>query len=313
MKGQYWYNLADVEKQAAKQEYESARFGLSAYHSQQYIEKTIKGVITQLNLTSYSMEKLSHLPFYKLWSEAWNSITASPDKELEQIVPKLQPGIHAVQKIFDDLVNRSDPSAKIIWWKLSLEIELSASESRQLILFSNDLKESVLSLIEPTMDLLNMYTSVLKGQSIECSNRIVKIQPQPKIEQEVDSLLKEIRAIDITKSDNSNIAYHFVSFSTKAIILYTKIHPGHSKKRRLKRRHLLAYLILCIIINSLVLLKIFPHEEYGRYPRPADSGTDMMMLYESRQKELEKLENEVDDVCMKLKSLSESIKPLRRA
>ena len=255
-----FYNQACNDRDAMKILYQSKNYGNSAYHAQQAIEKLIKAMILRDD-SKFNIKHLSHVILNKRMLNAMKNKITKEFKNDAYFLNELKPASDCgfdYMKTITEYINDN----KVKWWKYTM-LNADASECGE---FEKSIYQFIaweLILTLPVMvenapyekQLSDKMDNFLINKSYYIEN-IDDSQSTEKIKWMCD------RIIDNFYSDHNSLQWRTI------------------------------YTTLCLAVLSI---KLYPHEEIGRYPQQID-GKSSLQLYEENSDRLLELQNSVDEV-----------------
>lgn len=274
--------------------YKNVNYGNAAFHAQQALEKTLKNVMMELDLVNQdqeSLRKLRHKPVTKIIKKLMtlNSNFKSKNNAIDRIRLAACKRLPDLMKLF--LAQPKSPLSYKIWWKISLEIELTAEEEKK---GRDDIEKKLNNL---TNDLQEIAVAVL-GTSPEVS----KLASQLFSKTQTD--FKTSQRVPKTTSKKSTMAEYSEIQRVIRTVFSGLFSPQITKKLDKKTIGMLA-ISSWIAIHGWTILSIAPHEQLGRYPDEISPGVRSYSLYKDNADQLYALIRKVDEAIKELYAISE--------
>ena len=239
--------------------YRQGKYGMAAFSSQQALEKAFKYVMMQYGLSRHYQRPLKwwgHRPQAKIIKLLEEHVGDSKIKSkiVDQFKSAANKNLPGVRKTF----NNSDeaPVSDKGWWKISLEIELSAKEKKRARRYmrkkQNDLETDLAKIIDACLELID-----------EKNKRVFQL---------LDEIRTNLKVRQNTSKSNS---------IKSAVMAYSKMQQSIGNELRdllscvkmsKKDKELVGILAILpwIVTHGLTVLKISPHEQLSRYPEEID-------------------------------------------
>ena len=294
-----WQDFLDQairDQKSSKILFEEGDFGNSAYLLQQCMEKYVKAVVFKHKLYNGEPKHLRHIQLPVLWRELSEKYDAMLKRSRNPHVAQWRRGfaeiMEAIQLFFDSI----EKDLMIVMWKESLEIPLTTEEKDKITSVKKRLEEIRPACKKIGRDYDDQFCKM---------KQFVKLS-QTKRGKQLEDFINFIRQyFKFEKIEDGRLSpQEMFTIQTPTDIVTTlddilkKIGPGgHSGISR--KGMVLVILLSWIFTFQGVILKTFPHESIGRYPRPIN-GEDSDKLYVQHKKALMKLSNEVDTACKRL-------------
>lgn len=294
-------DLDSLFKQQSERDLKSARimyaehdYGNAVFLYQQAVEKAFKYVMMKYELAAKdkeSLKKMTHKPavaFLKKLEQQNRKFVPknNAEKQVKLVSEKFSVPI---QTLFKEL--EGSTISNKVWWKISLEIELDDDEERNARCYlENGLNGLICTLQQIKNEILrinarrdNRITEMLaeaheglKAYQIELKNELSK-KPLTKLSNETQR-----------KIDN---------------FLKNLLYECHVNKHKYDKEWIGILVIgMWLIIHNLTLLKITPHEEFGRYPEKIESKSTFIW-YKKNVNQLKSLIDDVEKAVISLYSL----------
>lgn len=272
-----------------KEEYEKENFGKSAFECQQGIEQTLKAILLR-NKTSHNPKKYRHDIILRLWSDMYH------ESDFSKWPPEHEETIRELLGVLDCIIKKSLDGKKpwkIMWWKHSLYVKLNEDENEKLVSTKKRIVDSLLKAKTLADYILNMPSLKELNQT--------KIRK--KVSPEVRLCLDNIQQI-LSKSPNTSSLKDIQELSILYFHLLKLAHRQNPRSRGLKvgfyKEDVRPLLTMWLFGFSDLLLKLYSHEDIGRYPRMLDCGTSTRDVYSDNKKALKSLEDEAECAFVEL-------------
>ena len=281
-----WEDFANKAKQniqSMKEEYEKENYATSAFECQQGIEKIIKAILLR-NKVQHHPNKYGHDLILKLWNDICKTYDSSkwPREHSETL--------RQLFEIVDDIFKKSldkKKSWKLIWWKYSLNIKLSEDENKKLIPIIKKITDQQTNAMKLFDSMLNVYffkefnqTKIRKNMPPEISLRVDEIKrkiPNPQNE----SSIKALQELPIL-------------FFCLLKLMHKKNPRSRDMKIGFYKEDIRPILTMWLFGFTDLLLRLYSHEDIGRYPCRLDDGTYTEDLYKNNKEALKNLEDEAE-------------------
>ena len=288
-----WQLFEDDAKDAIKSmkdEYGNGNYGNSAYCCQQGIEKIIKAVLLR-NEISRSPRYFGHAPLIQLWNDMYSGI------DFSKWPPEHAETIQQIGEIINDIFKKSLQSKsqlKTIWWKYSLGINLNNDENQKLLLIKNKITDLQKNMIE-----LNNYIS----SKYNINKEIKQAKRKKHLSQELLSCIDDIKQTMI-KLSNTLTLDEIQKLSLLSFRFLKLVHKKNPRSRDMKvgfyKEDVRPLLTMWTFGFIKLLLKVYSHEDIGRYSRFIDKTTTKK-LYANNKIKLKELEDEAEHAFMELR------------
>lgn len=271
-----YYIQAVLDLNAMKILYDKNNYGNSAYHCQQFSEKMIKCIMHKYGLETKKLHNISNILIEIIEKEVRKITSEIP------IIDYIETSKRIIKKI-------EEKNTNLNWWKKSLGIEKTKNDKY----FYKILKTETTSKTIKHIEYIKQYVKQSKQIYIERNRQSI----QKHIDEfEVDfNYIK--KCLDV--SDFSfNILDELFCYNKRLSILLGRTllcNPDKDNKRIVDLLVLLGW----IVSFSIPLLKIYPHEVYGRYTERID-GESTLKWYNKHHLELHELEKEIEHICRRL-------------
>lgn len=266
--------------------YEKNRdYELSAYLIQQALEKFVKAYLLKLGVIEKA-EKLNHLPFIGIFELLNQNVVENKRKQKS---PHLVMMFEHQKNMFDEIrkffKEMKKPERKIEYWKFSLDLPNS--------LDINELMD---------LKLMSKSGSRLKGDSkkyqkdldTESINKLERKGVMPdsfkKFLNEFDNKTESLQKLQVSGYEDT------VSEAEQWLELLERLQAKNTVNQ-IGTKELRAILEIGRILPEII--KIFPHEDIGRYPIKTKDGTTTE-IYSQRKEELMKLMVNIKSRCTEL-------------
>lgn len=291
-------DLDSLFKQQSERDLKSAHimyteqdYGNAVFLCQQAMEKAFKYAMMKYKLVAKdkeSLKDLTHKPVVgflkKLESQNRKLVPKNKTEKLVKSVPeKFSPQI---QKLFKEI--SEEPLSNVDWWKISLGARLDDEKERTArCYFENGLDK----LIHILQEIKNEILQTNAGQD----NRITKMLGEAHDGLRTYRAEVKNRLSEKTLKEFSNETQQQIDCFLNRLLweCYT------GKKKNDKEQIGFFRIGLWLFIHNFTLLKITPHEEFGRYPEKINNKSTFIH-YKKNKKELKSL---IDDVEKAVKSL----------
>ena len=268
---------AFLDLDAMKCLYKAGNYGNSAYHAQQSMEKLVKAIILKDDPNA-GVKDIGHLVCSKklltTFQARINKIGESDPSYWKELGQTVNDCIHGVKDLF-----KESKEWKTAWWMYSLGVGRFADNSK----FEYNFKK-----LETAGTRLSSFVAlVLIPPFWKLYGRPSN---QKKINQKrIDEILsyKDEYVREITGSDTTSRLCKQILETLPADIQ----HPDTFIRQ-----------IVLILNFSGLFLKLYPHEETGRYPESIN-GMSSLQMYEEFHEYLSLLEQEVEDAFKELDSM----------
>ena len=287
-----WQLFEDDAKndiRSMKDEYRNGNYGHSAYWCQQGIEKIIKAVLLR-NKINHPPRYFGHTPLIQLWNDMYSKM------DFSKWPPEHAETIQQMGEIINDIFKESLQSKsqlKIIWWKYSLGIQLNDNEIQRLLLIKNKV-----TALQTKIFALGDY--ILSKNNLNKEIKQAKIRKH--LSQELLSCIDEIEQT-IIKFSNTSTLEDIQKLSLLSFRFLKLVHKKNPRSRDMKvgfyKEDIRPFLTMWTFGFIELLLKIYSHEDIGRYSRFIDKTTTKK-LYTNNKIKLKELEDEAEHIFMEL-------------
>lgn len=249
-------------------------YGNSAYLYQQGIEKSIKSAMVECNMTVKTMKSLRHVPLVELWNNLLCRIDVMALNTQDQaIVYKNASTLtYILKQFFEDSIGR----LKTVWWKTSLGINLLPAEINKIQVSNGfEVAATQIKVLKVDLDNSDASKSLPKLNSKMARNKFKNmIDNLDAIE--IDKIPKEV-------NKDSNAIEHLMSAVLKSIEPLANIIQTSQQNIPASDYSLLKFL-LWALKSSIPILKITPHEVFGRYPTVVDNKSTITWYIENHDR-----------------------------
>ena len=254
--------------------YDAENYGNSAYHCQQSIEKMIKGVMYKHGLKPPK----NHIVIIDLIEMI--------EEESKKINEKPITGYVKTSKCIIKQIQ--EKQTKLSWWRNSFVIENNKDHQRFCKILKKQISETP------------KHTKYVK-ECVQKSKRIPTRIKRQNLRKNVDKFEKYFKQMKKHLDEKSELSvvslalFHCNSRWLNLLSEATLYEPNKDDKRIIDLLILLGW----IVNFSVPLLKIYSHEEQGRYPEIIDNESSLEW-YNEKHLELRKLEEEIENACCEL-------------
>lgn len=233
-------------------------YGNSAFLYQQGVEKIIKSVMVECNLTAKPMKKLRHMPLVELWDDLLcridvMALNSQDQTSMYQNVSRL---VYMLKQIFTDSIGR----LMDVWWKASLGLVLSNEEANKIqisegfVVAANQFKILKDDLNDPaTKSFGKLRSKTARNKFKDIVRDLDALN--------IDKILDTARGADAIKQLELIMSSH-----AKILSEIVRLNQQNISQTDC---HLLQFLFW-VLKFSIPVLKITPHEVLGRYPSAVD-------------------------------------------
>lgn len=268
-------------------------FELAAYLAQQALEKFLKAYLLKAGLISNPKE-LGHIQIIALLSKLKDQI-----KNEKRNKPNTDAFVKLIDQnlslegnladFFDQL--RRDQDKKVYWWKFSLNMTIDGIENDE------DYKKFIDTMSNGGARVKKSFNTYVDTKLTPNMQKINQISPELASNAQQLSNTYSSSADDLSKkslsTSNQNLKNEIFNLFQQLKNLIESGKLPQISKDDLKKQYVLAD----ILINFLsIIMRLFPHEELGRYPALID-GKSSTKIYEERKEYLWDLIQEVKDDC----------------
>ena len=271
-----WLEIAQQDIEVMQLCHKNGHYGAAAYHCQQALEKIVKFAVAKYGLVDDPAE-LNHdilRRLLKKWAkedppgEGW---PADAIRESHMLLDKVGTSSRSAGKGGNSASGDDTPTVRDCLWADSLGMPVS----------NPTLDEFHARINPPPISLLRKF--LVRYFPKKVGKKILKKVRKKMAKNDKDAAIRE--------------AYHAC-----ATILwegFQRMHKPHAGHKRLDREKAEACLLLWVQANLYTLLKVIPHEEYGRYPGTW-SGKSRSKCYSEKSDVLLKLEESVCEAFWEL-------------
>ena len=238
-----WLEIAQQDIKVMETCYGSEYYGASAYHCQQALEKIVKFAVVKYDLSDKPVDRLNHdviKGLLKQWKESLPVKEPWAKDALELAFKLLVAFGKSTRGIREQSgAGKSDgiPSPKDVLW----------AESLGVFLVSPKLAEMSDKISMPPTSLLEKFYA----------------RHLPK---EAKGIVEDVMRAEKKDGKKSAIPTAYLKPSKTLWVKFKKANKPHAARKRLDKKTAEKCLLLWILANFDTLLKVTPHEEYGRYP-----------------------------------------------
>lgn len=264
--------------------FENEHYGNSAYLCQQSIEKTIKAVMVEYELTARNVKDLRHMPLAEMWDMMSREALYLASTATDEKAKKMYEHMYEINNIGRRILLGSTGSAKTVWWKLSLLIPLTTTEELKVKRFMSDFKKSIGQIIEG----LNGVASLADGRraksmGLKHARNIVK-----RSSTELVKCLNELKRIE----DPKDAVGQLMSAESSLNGLRRASSIIVQQQRTAYFLYYSTIMLMWSMEFAIPILKITPHEDMGRYPLMIN-GRKSTTWYKEKKAELQALEETI--------------------
>ena len=238
-----WLEIAQQDIEVMRLCHKNGHYGAAAYHCQQALEKIVKFAVAKYGLMDDPAE-LNHdilRRLLKKWAkenppgEGW---PADAIRESCMLLDKVSTSSRSAGKGGSSALGDDTPTVRDCLWADSLDMPVS----------NPTLDEFHARIRPPPVSLLRKF--------------LVRHFPKKVVRKILKKVRKKMAKND--KDDAIQEAYH--ACATILWEEFQRMHKPHAGHKQLDREKAEACLLLWVQANLYTLLKVIPHEEYGRYP-----------------------------------------------
>ena len=285
---------SDEDLSSAYVLHKSSNYGNAAFLTQQALEKAFKHVMMKIDIVDPhpgELKGLGHNPEIKVFNELkkYNEFKLE-NKVEDQIRLAAYERLPSLKDLF--LAKNSSLLPDKIWWKISLEIELTAKEEKKA---RRDIKKELDSLANALQKIRDMYLQINNKKSERAS--ILK------------KVLLGLQTIqNVTK--NASVKLTITEYSKIQMTIRNVFHDlltSFFKNVEKLDKKIIGTLTISawIAIHSLTILKIASHKQLSRYPDEISPGVLSSSLYDAHADQLFALIQEVDAAISELYDVGE--------
>ena len=296
MKNSDWEDLLRRGKEDLKRSKEIfekfSDYELSAYLAQQALEKHVKAYLLNVGAIQ-EPEKLRHIQFLGIISLIKDSINKLAkkhrnEKSLFLIFQQSETVVGHTSQIFRDI--QRDPELKKKFFKHSLNMPLSSIEKNQIEKYASPVEKNAGRIATSTKKYDENKLTIENLQKIEKKTGV-----SPDI---IKNFTKEFQEVGKTFSKIKNLDYSKINTTIEGWLEILKL---FEKSKDYSSNFSVDALrgFFEIYLKHEIILKSFPHEEFGRYPDTID-GLKTSEIYSQRKEDLWNLIKEIEYSCLDL-------------
>ena len=237
-----WFAVAQEDIRVMRLCHRNERYGAAAYHCQQALEKIVKFAVAKYGLMDDPAE-LNHDVLRRLFKK-WVDVSpprrgwpASAIREGFELLKEIGRSSRSTSRL-RGAAPGGEPTTRDYLWADSLDLPIS---KRVLDEFRSRISAPPESILKEF--LTHYFTKKARNK-----------------------ILKAVRVA--TKEGGKEAAIQAAHYACATIVWreFQRLYKPHAGRKRLSRKEAEACLLLWVQANLDTLVKVIPHEEYGRYP-----------------------------------------------
>ena len=283
--------------------YDDNDYGNSLFLLQQSVEKEIKSFVLKFKLSTKTMYVLKHEPLRELFGDLMedvrNQVEKSSDLEAKSYLENTKETLEKIKEFFKKVENEF----KITIWKESLGIPLNENESNNLKDFYNELYNS----LETPFKQISAYS--VKTFENKLKPFIQEMHKDKK--REIQNLIDELKfKIDLDVIPQAKMAEVTMKDFQPALFFrkFEKLLFFLKSKDPRKMYHLNSDIFLIILLAWVfgfmkIILSVYVHESYGRYPENILGDVDKkssLIWYKERSSSIPTIRKEVEGIMRRM-------------
>jgi len=281
---------AEIDLDISKTLYKKKQYGSAAYHTQQALEKYLKSYFLKSNLIENTKD-LGHLQYPEIINEAISIFENQRKKEENSNMIKMLDASIEYYSIIKEMFTKVKQSQdkKILFWKASMGIELTANEKNMLqgIRIKNEQSTSrYVSILFSFFKTEDFFKMISQAESIP-----------PELKTNIPQVLREL-AEGMIKKDPE------LGSSRDKILSLLEPYLYGSGTESFSKSDSDTMIKLTAIDRSFDwfehVLLTYPHEQIGRYPIMIND-CDAYSLYTENKDNLWKIIEDIQTVCKKIR------------
>ena len=305
----HWRDLHTQAKRDFKSSqilYDDEDFGNSLFLLQQCVEKEIKSFVLKFKLSSKSMLKLNHEPLKELFDDLIKDVQKQIENSNDPEAISNFNNMEKALEIINELFVKVEKDFKIMLWKESLGISLNKTESEKI----QEMYDELFISLESPFKQLSAYSMEVFENKFKPYFQLMRKNQKTEIQNLIDELKFKIDLNTIPQAKIAKVTLKdfdpMMFFNKVEKLLYYLKRKDPRRPYYLNSEIIMLILLAWIFGFIKVILSVYVHESYGRYPDDIFDGIDKkssLKWYEEKSLVIPNIRKNVEGIIRRINNI----------